>query len=232
VVVDLPCDVALEAADRFLLGQAVLHPSIYVVAGPRIRRHPRDDDVPEGRVSLTVAASVESSFPLLTSTGLVPQRWAKLASLRELSRLRGGGTDFRRLHSEVGIGGGLRRHRWVHVETVELRRGGRSVCDGRGRARRVHRRCRQIPPTRVIGLTRAAEPDGVARHLTGQSILCGGGRRRWAGQRGDERHPTEHSRPDRQAPSAQRTLHFLAPRTGSFRRTAPITPLVSDPFAV
>jgi hypothetical protein len=60
LVVDLACDVALEASHRFFLGAALVHLSGDVAAGAFVADHAGDDDVPECRVGLPVAAAVEA----------------------------------------------------------------------------------------------------------------------------------------------------------------------------
>ena len=65
--VDLSDDVALEAAHRLFLGQAVLGAAIDLLGGARVIDHAGDHDVPQGRVGLAIAAAVEPVPFLLTA---------------------------------------------------------------------------------------------------------------------------------------------------------------------
>ena len=56
---DLTCDVALEAADDLLLGEALGGSAGHVVPGRVMPPEATDDDAPEGVVGLPVAAAVE-----------------------------------------------------------------------------------------------------------------------------------------------------------------------------
>ena len=88
LVVDLAGDVALEASHGFFLGAAFVEAAGEVGAGSLVAEHSRDDDVPERRVGLSVAAAVEAvSFllPLPASIGATPHRCANVASLRRRS---------------------------------------------------------------------------------------------------------------------------------------------------
>src|ERR1019366_3054562 len=99
VVVDLPCDVALEAADRFLLGLAFLHPSGDVLTGSRVRDHPGDHDVPERGVGLTVSAAIEAVALVLATTGIDGTGAAEVGEARfvaESLRIVSGGHEERR----------------------------------------------------------------------------------------------------------------------------------------
>ena len=58
--VDLAGDVALEAADDFLLRQALFGAPLDVGAGGGVGAHPGDHDPPQGVVGLPVTAAVEA----------------------------------------------------------------------------------------------------------------------------------------------------------------------------
>jgi hypothetical protein len=59
-VEDLTRDVALEAADDLLLGEALGGSAGHVVLGRLVPAQAPDDDAPQGIVGLAVAAAVES----------------------------------------------------------------------------------------------------------------------------------------------------------------------------
>ena len=60
VGIDLAGDVALEAADDFLLRQALFGAPLDVGAGGGVGAHPGDHDPPQGVVGLPVTAAVEA----------------------------------------------------------------------------------------------------------------------------------------------------------------------------
>ena len=59
VRVDLPCDVALQAADDLGLGLSFFRAAFDVGAGGRVGAHPGEHDPPQGMVGLPVTAGVE-----------------------------------------------------------------------------------------------------------------------------------------------------------------------------
>ena len=59
VRVDLPCDVALQAADDLGLGLSFFGAAFDVGAGGRVGAHPGEHDPPQGMVGLPVTAGVE-----------------------------------------------------------------------------------------------------------------------------------------------------------------------------
>lgn len=70
LVVDLSCDVALEASHGFFLGAAFVESAGDVVAGSLVADHAGDDDVPERRVRLAVTAAVEPVAFLFAAAGI------------------------------------------------------------------------------------------------------------------------------------------------------------------
>jgi len=81
VVVDLPCDVALEAPDGLLPGESFLRAPLDVVTCPWIRDHSRDDDVPERGVGLAVPTSVETVALVLAAAGIDRAGAAEVANV-------------------------------------------------------------------------------------------------------------------------------------------------------
>jgi hypothetical protein len=70
VVVDLACDVALEAAEGFFLGEALLGAAFDVVAGAGVVDHAGDDDPPQRSVGLAVTSTVEPVAFVLAAAGV------------------------------------------------------------------------------------------------------------------------------------------------------------------
>jgi hypothetical protein len=66
----LPSDVALETANRLLLGPPFLHTALDVVPGSRVLDHSSEHDVPQGRVGLAIPASIEPVPLLLPARGV------------------------------------------------------------------------------------------------------------------------------------------------------------------
>src|SRR6478736_10437430 len=75
MVVDLACDVALEASERLVLAELFLHPPLDVVAGAGVADHARDDDPPQSGVRLAVTAAIES-VPLVLAAARIERRHA------------------------------------------------------------------------------------------------------------------------------------------------------------
>ena len=70
MVVDVAGDVALEAAECFFFGEALFHASRDVVAGSWVADHAGDDDVPQRRVRVAIAAPVESVSLVFATAGI------------------------------------------------------------------------------------------------------------------------------------------------------------------
>jgi len=70
MVVHVAGDVALEAAECFFLGEALFHASRDVVAGSWVADHAGDDDVPQRRVRVAIAAPVESVSLVFATAGI------------------------------------------------------------------------------------------------------------------------------------------------------------------
>ena len=74
MVVDLACDVALEATDGFLLGEALLDAPVDVVAGVGVIDHAGDDDLPQRGVGLAVTTAVEAMTLVLAAARVEGRR--------------------------------------------------------------------------------------------------------------------------------------------------------------
>src|ERR1700719_1103980 len=75
VCVELSCDVALEAADRFGFGLAFGASALEVVAGGGVMGQTRDHDPPQSAVGLTISRAAES-MSLLFAAGSIEGRGA------------------------------------------------------------------------------------------------------------------------------------------------------------
>jgi hypothetical protein len=74
VVVDLACDVALEATDGLFLGEALLDAPRDVFACVGVIDHARDDDLPQRGVGLAVTTAVEAMTFLLAAARVQGRR--------------------------------------------------------------------------------------------------------------------------------------------------------------
>lgn len=70
LLVDLSCDVSLEASEGFFLGAAFFDAAVDVVLCSLVVDHAGDHDVPERGVGLTVASPVEAVTFLLAAAGV------------------------------------------------------------------------------------------------------------------------------------------------------------------